>query len=185
MPCRMCIAIVGMPGSGKTTCIDAVLESLGIERVSLGDVVREEARRRGVPMERLNEFANELRRELGPAAIAILARRKIEELRGPVCIIDGVRSLHEIEYFRKELGLEVIIVAVHSSPRTRFERLRSRGRPDDPKSWEDFVARDLRELSWGIGSVIALADYMIVNEGSVDELRNACVKVIGGALEAR
>ncbi|NPA96158.1 MAG: flagellar hook-basal body complex protein FliE [Crenarchaeota archaeon] len=180
----MGIAIVGMPGSGKTTCINAALESLGIERVSLGDVVREEAKKRGVPMERLNEFANDLRRELGPAAVAILARRKIEELRGPACIIDGVRSLHEVDYFRNELGLELVIVAIHSSPRTRFERLRRRGRPDDPRTWEEFVARDRRELSWGIGSVIALADHMIVNEGGVEELRRACVEVIGSVLRA-
>ena len=36
---------------------------------------------------------------------------------------------------------------------------------DAPRSREEFDARDERELSWGLGSLIALADVMIVNEG--------------------
>jgi len=57
-----------------------------------------------------------------------------------------------------------VLVAVHASPRERFRRLKSRGRPDDPTTWEEFVERDMRELELGIGNVIALADVMIVNE---------------------
>ncbi len=184
MPCRIAIAIVGMPGSGKSTCIEAVVKAIDIDRISLGDVVREEATKRGVPLSKINEFANELRKELGPAAVAILARDKLVVSRD-VCLIDGVRSLYEIEFFRKEMGIEVIVVAIHASPRKRFERLRNRGRPDDPRTWEEFEARDLRELSWGLGSVIALADYMIVNEGSLDELKSACIKVVTRVLEGR
>jgi dephospho-CoA kinase len=48
--------------------------------------------------------------------------------------------------------------------------LRTRGRSDDPSNWEEFEERDLRELKVGLGEVIALADEMIVNEGTIDEL---------------
>jgi len=75
----------------------------------------------------------------------------------------------------------VSVVAVHASPRTRYERLISRGRSDDPKNWEDFAERDLRELSVGIGNVIALAEEMLVNEGSVDELKAASELVVSKA----
>jgi dephospho-CoA kinase len=69
-------------------------------------------------------------------------------------------------------------VAVHASPRTRCERLISRGRSDDPKNWEEFVERDSRELSVGIGNVIALAEEMLVNEASIDDLKVASELVI-------
>ena len=58
-----------------------------------------------------------------------------------------------------------------------FERIRRRNRPGDPRTWEEFVARDMTELGFGIGNVIALADYMIVNEEKaldevIEEARN-------------
>jgi len=46
-----------------------------------------------------------------------------------------------------------------------------RKRSDDPKGWKVFIERDLRELSVGQGNVIAMADYMIVNEGALEEFK--------------
>jgi len=175
--CRKVVAFVGMPGSGKSTCISAASRELGIPVVSMGDCVREEALRRGVPLEKVNEFAQLLRREEGPEAVAVLTHRKLTELESEVCLLDGVRSLDEVNYFRKRARIELIVVAIHASPRTRFERLRKRGRPDDPRDWSDFERRDLVELGWGLGNVIALADYMIVNEGSLDQLERSCIEV--------
>ncbi len=59
---------------------------------------------------------------------------------------------------------------VFASPATRFNRLKQRGRSDDPKNREMFDKRDLTELKVGIGSVIALADHILVNEGSKEDL---------------
>jgi hypothetical protein len=39
------------------------------------------------------------------------------------------------------------------------------------KSPTELNGRDERELSWGIGRVISLADYMIVNDGTLDEFK--------------
>ncbi len=55
--------------------------------------------------------------------------------------------------------------------RLRFERLLRRGRPDDPKTVEDFLMRDLRELRYGLGDLIARADYILVNDTSMEEFR--------------
>ena len=46
----------------------------------------------------------------------------------------------------------------------------ARGRSDDPKSWEEFADRDARELGVGIGDVIALAQEMLINEASFEEM---------------
>jgi dephospho-CoA kinase len=75
---------------------------------------------------------------------------------------------------------QFILIAVHSSPETRFERLFRRKRSDDSAGWGGFVDRDLRELSVGQGSVIALADYMIINEGTLEE----CKATVREVLEA-
>ncbi len=87
---------------------------------------------------------------------------KIEEQQNDKIVIDGLRSYVEAESFVEHFS-NFTLITVHSSPQTRFERLSARGRSDDPKTWEVFHARDLRELSVGIGNAIALAEYVIIN----------------------
>jgi methylmalonyl-CoA mutase cobalamin-binding subunit len=56
--------------------------------------------------------------------------------------------------------------------------LRERGRDDDPSDWSVFRERDIREISVGLGGVIALSDIMLVNEGTVDELHELSQNVV-------
>ena len=113
----------------------------------------------------------------------MLTVKRVQTLNACAVIIDGVRSLDEVEYFRERLSGHVVILAIHASPRTRFERLLRRGRPGDPKNWDEFRRRDMKELSWGLGNVIALADIMLVNEGRLNEfissVRNLLREVLG------
>ncbi len=174
-----------MPGSGKSVVSEAA-RSLGIPVLVMGDVVREEARRRGIePTPRnLVELARRLREEYGEAVIAERLAERVRELLGKghrVVVVDGVRSRRELQVFEKVA--RTVTIAVHASPRTRFERLRRRGRPDDPKTWEEFRRRDEVELGFGLGEVIALADYMIVNEGGYAEARMEAEKLLRRVLE--
>ena len=86
--------------------------------------------------------------------------------------MDTIKASEEADLFRKELQCPVIVVAVHSGPKTRFKRLSKRGLAWDMKDLESFKWRDKVELGWGVGEAIALADYMIVNEGSLENLKN-------------
>lgn len=96
---------------------------------------------------------------------------KIESSKSTVVAVEGVRSMAEIDALRKKHT--VVIVGVHASPKTRYDRLIARARSDDPKSWEEFLERDSRELGVGLGNVIALAEEMLVNETSVGDLTDA------------
>lgn len=130
----------------------------------MGDAVRREAIRRGLGLDAqtLAQLSRELRRIGGAAAIAELT---VEQRPGPsVLVVEGVRSPAEVEYFRQHFE-RVFVVAIHCSPKVRFQRLISRRRDDDPRSWEEFAERDERELELGVGEVIALADFMLINEG--------------------
>lgn len=174
---RCAILVTGMPGSGKTLFSEAAAK-LGLPVVSMGDAVRSEAIRRGLDInaDTLAQLSLELREKRGPAAVSelTLAQVPIE----PIVVIEGVRSLAEVEYFRRHFD-RVYVVAIHSSPITRYQRLSSRGRSDDPKHREDFAERDRRELSFGIGEVIALADFMLVNEEiSKERFIEACISVL-------
>ncbi len=180
--------MAGMPGAGKGIVSDVARE-LGIRVYVMGDVVREEVELRGLEVSAytMNMVAEDLRRIYGPEAVALKLCEKISrecsirELNE--LLIDGVRSLDEIEYFRKYFNCEIITISVHASPKTRFNRVLARRRPGDPISWEEFVNRDSKELSFGLGNVIALSDYMIVNEGSIEETREEAKRILRRIIE--
>jgi len=167
-----------MPGSGKGLIVE-VAKSLGFYCITMGDIVREEVRKRGlkVTVETLNSVAEELRVKEGKDAIAKRIVEKLKVVNAKYILIDGVRSLDEIKCFERTLG-KPIIIAIHASPKTRFKRLLQRGRPGDPKSWNEFLKRDFKELEFGIGNVIALADYMIVNEAPKEEILESIRRVL-------
>lgn len=173
MPCHtVCaITVTGLPGSGKSVVSRVIAGELRARIVVMGDAVRREAEKRGLKgAEGVERAASLLRQELGPAAIAILAAREVSGYTG-FLVVDGVRSRAELDYFRG-LGWKLLVVAVHSPPKLRYERLLARGRPGED-SIETLKLRDESNLRLGIGEVIALADIMIVNDSSIQELVDA------------
>lgn len=174
------LLITGMPGAGKSTVLSAIAE-YGYPVLFMGDVIREEVEKLGLSPtpENVGRIAVELRRREGVRAVAERCIPKLRKIRTKSCIVivDGVRSLEEVEAFREEFR-DILLVAVHASPQTRFRRFLERNRSDDPESWAVFRDRDLRELDFGIGGAIAMADYMIVNESSVEDLKAEARKLL-------
>lgn len=169
---RKLILITGMAGSGKTTFSQIIRDS-GIRLITMGDVIRELARQQGLEpsTDNLGILAKKIREE-SPDAVALRCIDLIIKLpENGLIVVDGIRSLAEIEAFEK--NFEAVIVAIHASPLSRFKRLTRRGRSDDPQSWEEFKERDKRELGFGIGNAIASADIMIVNDNGIDGLKKS------------
>jgi dephospho-CoA kinase len=164
------IVTVGMPGSGKDELI-AVAQSMGLATLKMGDLVREETRRRGLALSNANvaRIASEERDKHGAGIWAQRALPKLIETR---MLVDGCRSDSEVTVFRHNFG-DLFVLGIFASPETRYERMKSRRRSDDGLSLQEFFDRDRRELKWGIGSAFTLADGMIVNEGSLDEFRRS------------
>jgi len=165
------IAISGMPGAGKGVAAEAA-NQLGLTVLNLGDVIREETERRGLEPtpKNVGNVMLQVRAAEGPAAVAKRLLPKIEAVQASTIVVEGIRSLHELAELKSRF--DVITVAIHASPETRFQRLLSRGRSDDPKTWDVFQERDFRELDVGLGQVIALADQILINESAISELQS-------------
>jgi dephospho-CoA kinase len=161
------IVTVGMPGSGKDELIE-VAHGMGLATLKMGDLVRDETRRRGLALNNANvgRIASEERDKHGPGVWAQRALPKLTETR---MLVDGCRSDGEVSVFRHNFG-DLFVLGIFASPETRYDRLSARKRSDDV-DLQDFYDRDRRELKWGIGAAFALADGMLVNEGTLDEFR--------------
>jgi dephospho-CoA kinase len=160
-----------MPGAGKDVLVTAAAE-LGFEHVRMGDVVREFASKAGLPSDdkSVGGFANGERIREGAEIWAV---RTMENLPSGNVIIDGSRSLAEIHHFMENLD-GVVVVGIDAPEDSRYKRLSSRGRDDDPTSHEEFVGRDRREESWGIRKALVSANIMLVNAGSLEDFRQRC-----------
>ncbi len=174
---RLVVCLTGMPGAGKSTAAE-VAESLGFKVFMMGDDVRMEAEKRRIPPtdENLGAIMLQLRQAGGIVAIAILCKQRIEKDKCKLVLIDGVRNINEFFEFRK-LG-RAVLVTIHATPERRFQFLKARGRADSPQSFQSFEARDRRELTVGIGEAIALADEVIVNDGSINELKEKSLTLV-------
>ncbi|MEM4723993.1 MAG: AAA family ATPase [Candidatus Hadarchaeum sp.] len=175
------IGIVGLPGSGKTE-VAKVFAKLGVPSVRMGDVVWEELRNRGKRITERNvaRLSNELRKREGMGTIAkrcIPVIKRIGKDQRAV-IVDGIRGMAEVEVFRESFGKNFHLIGCWSSQRTRYLRTSSRGREDDTVDIKSFHQKDKRELGWGLGDALALADFLIVNEGSLQELQKKAEELL-------
>ncbi len=172
--------VTGMPLSGKTTVAEK-MEDLGFTVLDMGDVVRIEMEKRGIPAGNEGNFVNMMRDEHGMDAIAQLSTPYLEEIidEKEKIVITGMRSWDEKQKFEDETGEEIEVIAVWSSKETRKERRKERQREEDVKG-QDFRERDLREIENGVAKLLALSDHMIENDGvSIEELRQEVEEVVG------
>ena len=175
---KIVVGLAGMPGSGKSLVVNAARQ-LGYAIIVMGDVVREETVKRGLDLTPTNvgKVMLELRAEGGNTVVASKCVPKIEEQASAKVLVDGLRSLHEADAFKKHFA-KFTVAAVHASPETRFSRLFCRRRSDDPDGWVVFRERDIRELSVGLGDVIAMAEQLIVNDNSAEDAKFAAKKAL-------
>jgi dephospho-CoA kinase len=173
------VSIVGMSGAGKSE-VSRVFERNGFTRIRFGDLTDEEMKKRGLePSEENERLVRELlRKEQGMAAYARLNLPRIEQaLKSSDVVIDGLYSWEEYTYLKGRYGENLYLVAVWSSPRTRYTRLSQRS--SRRLTLEEATSRDRAELeNSNKGGPIAMADFTIINESSLEKLRREAKKVI-------
>jgi dephospho-CoA kinase len=169
------LALVGMPGSGKTLCAKH-LERAGYFQFRFGGIIVDEVARRGWPINPENEriVREELRANEGMEAIA---RRALPHLKAALqqhqsIVIDGLYGFGEYKLLHRELGADMIVVAVTAPRWLRYSRLASR--PERPLTEAEAEQRDYLEIeNLEKGGPIAIADFTLINNHEPDDLLGA------------
>lgn len=169
------LALVGMPGAGKTLCAKH-LEASGFFQFRFGSIVVNEVLRRGWEINPQNEriVREELRANEG---MDVMARRALPHLQTaleshPSIIIDGLYSFSEYKTLHSQLGAAMIVVAIYCPRHLRYQRLTSR--PERPLTLHEAEIRDYQEIeNLEKGGPIAIADYTLLNDGQRDDLLKA------------
>ncbi|MHA2118334.1 MAG: AAA family ATPase, partial [Candidatus Thorarchaeota archaeon] len=94
------IIVTGMPGAGKSGIAGAFQEN-GIPIIVMGDVIREETIKRGLDPnpENTKKVMLELREKGGLGAVAEFCVDELKELKTDTVVIEGCRSIAEIDVF--------------------------------------------------------------------------------------
>ncbi len=180
------VSIVGMAGAGKSE-IAKLFQEDGFTRIRFGDVTDEEMRRRGLePNEKNERYIRELlRQEQGMAAYAKLNLPAINSARKyRDVVIDGLYSWEEYTFLKSYYREDFYVVAVWSSPKTRYIRLTNR--LERRLTLEEAVSRDKAEIeNVNKGGPIAMADFTIINESSLEGLKKEVERIISRLRNAK
>jgi len=173
------IAIVGMAGAGKSE-VAMVFEEHNFKKVRFGDITDEELKNKGLEQNEENEryVRQQLRQEHGMAAYAKLNLPRIDRLlKSFNVVVDGLYSWEEYILLKEYYGEQFTTVAVWASPATRHGRLARRAKR--PLTLEEANSRDKSEIeNINKGGPIAMADFTILNDASLDELAKETERVL-------
>jgi dephospho-CoA kinase len=172
------IGLTGPNASGKGEVAN-VLVSRGFIAHSLSDVVREAATAEGLEHTRNNLIAIgiRLRTEAGPGALATII---LPRLAGRA-VVDSIRSPGEVEVLRTLPRF--VLLGIDAPLELRFRRSMQRGRVGDGATLEEFAGNEMRENSdtergQQLQKTLALADVVIINDGSLADLRRRLTETL-------
>lgn len=182
------IGFVSTIAAGRTTAINHLMERYGFAWFSLGDVLKYEAIKQGVPTLRssLQDFGNKMREVHGDNYLAMKLRtsKKWQMNKSSLVIVDSFKNMAEVEEFRKQRRFSLI--GIDAPQLTRWERVKSRRRQGDPVSYEKFEEQDaldrgISNLSYHAqetNKILEISDYRLNNDGKVTEFINKLDSII-------
>ncbi len=167
------IAVVGMPGSGKTEAAE-YFKTLGLPVVRFSHIVNSLIEKRKLPhtLEVHHQVRQELRDKYGYEAIELLSKKDLEKelKKNNLVVIEGMRSWEEFEYIKKQFQkARIYILALYADKQKRYDRIAKRKERKDLRGEE----RDVDELiQTHMGPTIAFADFVVKNNFSLEELHD-------------
>jgi len=167
------IAILGLPGSGKTEAIEYLMKKYSWPKVYFGDVTFDEMKKRDLEINEKNErFVREdLRAKYGNLYYANQVVKKINDIDADFILVESLYSWEEYLCFKENFGTDFITIAIYSSPKTRYERLGNR--KIRPLTSQEAQSRDHSQIeNLHQAGPIAMADFTISNNSSIKNLQS-------------
>jgi dephospho-CoA kinase len=170
----MIIGITGRIAAGKETLTE-FLRKKGFVYLETSKMLAEELSKRGLEVNRWNmqNLGDELREKDGPGALMKMLLERTE--KGKNYIFDSLRNAGEAEYLRNNVR-DFVLIGIDAPLKLRFERILKRGKPTDPKTWEEFLKVDNRDffdeanpMGQQVGRCIEQADFIINNDADLEK----------------
>lgn len=172
------IGIVGPISAGKDEAGNYIARKLNIPSFQISSPLKKICMDSGIEPTRDNLIAlgTKLAGEHGDGYLAEYILEHMPEK----AVITGIRQLGQIDVLRSESRL--ILISIEADPTIRFERVRRDNKLGEATTLEEFIMKERMENSppnaQRLFECMELADYHIMNEGSLDELYAQIDKII-------
>ena len=167
------IVIVGLPGTGKSALAHYMSEG-GVPRVSFGSIVNNAVAEAGLELNIENERSVREKLRLDPSGDKV-AEEVINQVNVLLnsgqhrILVDGLGSWDTYKRLRHEYHSDLIVVALTARRYIRHRRLAER--KELPLTAAEVDVRDYDEIeTLNKGGVIAIADYYLFDNGSLEQL---------------
>ena len=192
--CNMLIiGVVGQIASGKGILVSYLTEKLGFTSFSLSSAVHREIEKKGIKKytrQMLQDMGDELRREFGDEVLAQRIIKAINEKKKDKIVIEGIRNPGEIEFLRNNSNF--ILIGVKAIRKLRYKRLLIRGKKWDPKTYEEFLIVDKRDIGIDqnnsgqqVGKCLAYCDYVLTNNKDLKDFQRKVERLMGKLLNIK
>ena len=174
------IGLIGSIGAGKGEAGKYLVSKYGYVQITVGDVVREECKNRGLEITRDNcdNISKEMIAKNGEDHWMQQVVNKIKNENISKAIVDGVRSPRNNELLVESFGKDYILIKIDANPEIRFERLKSRGRPGFPKTLEEFAKHEKRQnQQFNLDETFNQVNEVVDNSTTLEDLYNRIDKL--------
>ncbi len=170
---KLILGLTGLAGSGKGTIGDMLQTRYGATFLTFSSYLSSVLDTLALERSRDNQIKMSecLRATFGEDALSHAITRDALAAQTDLVVMDGIRRVGDIVNELEPLP-QFRLAAVDADPRTRYERITSRGEKTDEKgmSWEAFLAQDQRSTEVSILETMARATLRISNNGTPKEL---------------
>jgi len=185
MPVKV-IGLTGTIAAGKDVVKQVLMQKLNCYQVTLsGAIFGQIEKKKGIfNRKTMQEMGNELRQKYGGHVLAKVSTEFMSRDR-PYLIVDGIRNPAEAEWLRQAYKGNFVLIGVDAPQQARFERVVKRGKPTDPKTFEEFAAIDERDQGAGeppygqqVRRCLQMADFMIDTDGDLAKVAEKVAEII-------
>lgn len=172
--------LVGQIACGKGAIAKFAIENHQASTYKFSTIIRDVLDRLHLEKSRknLSKLSTLLRENFGEDTFAKVIAKDVEEDKGEIIIVDGIRRMKDIEYLKKIPGFKLVRIVV--DPEIRYKRLvlRNENPGDDKKTYEEFLADQDKEADAEVPKVMAEADLEINNNGTWEEFQAEIKRVL-------
>ncbi len=177
---KIILGLAGEIASGKGTTAKYVCEKHGGSTHRFSTMLRDVAKRMYLEESRdnLQKISTFFRENFNSDIMSMVISKDVERDTNEIVIIDGVRRMADIVYLQKIPGFKLAYVDVEIEK--RYERIIKRGENTDDinKTFEEFKKDNEREAELQIKDLKNKADFVIDNNGNLEELYSQIDKII-------
>ena len=172
-PYAKIIALVGLAGSGKSSAVEYLTEK-GFPKIYFGGIIYKAMDEAGIEKtwDNQQQFREEIRRREGKDFVIKRVIKNIHDLINAgqnKIVLDGLYTWSEYKFLKHEFPGQVVVIAIVTPKYLRYQRMAKRiERPMQPHEVDQRDWSEIENLEKG--GPIAIADYFIINDGSLEQL---------------